>query len=174
MRIAHLPLVAAALLLGACQGTQFMTAAGGTQVQAREVVRLVNGESANAAQVPYRSGDILPAIERIQTRRSQLRPAFESGVIGLTGDGWVAFRDPAARIGELARLVARENLDRHILYSASALEVGHGSNDWFGDWMPYQHATFGAAWVASAPEGWWVRGADGAWVKKSSIEAPRR
>lgn len=174
MQAARLSLLAASLLLGACQGTQFMTAAGGTQVQAREVVRLVNGESADPAQVPYRAGDILPAVERIQARMAKLRPAFESGVIGLTGDGWVAFRDAATRNDELVGLVARENLDRTILYNASALEVGHGSNDWFGDWMPYQHATFGAAWAAGAPAGWWVRDGNGAWVRKSTPATQHR
>ena len=90
----------------------------------------------------------------------------------LLHDGNVVFcsvkRDPAAGNAALHALVSHENLDRGILYAASALEVGHGSNDWFGDWMPFERASFAREWVAQAPAGWWHRNDKGEWVRKAS------
>lgn len=161
-------LVAVALLSG-CQSTQVVTAAGGTLMQAREVVRLVYTQSGEpgAKTLPYWAGDITPAVRRIMSRFPESRGDFESGVIGVTSDGYVALRDPGAGNATLHALISRENLDRSILYAASALEVGHGSNDWFGDWMPYERASFAREWVAQAPAGWWHRNDRGEWLRKA-------
>ena len=158
--------------LAACQSTQVVTAAGGTLMQAREVVRLVYSQSGEpgAKTLPYWSGDITPAVRRIMGRFSQSRGAYDSGAIGITGDGFLALREPGTADPALQSLVRHENLDRSILYAASALEVGHGSNDLFGDWMPYERATFAREWVAQAPAGWWHRNEKGEWLRK--VEGP--
>ena len=158
----------ALVLLGGCQSTQVVTAAGGTLMQARAVVRLVYTQSGEpgARTLPYWAGDITPAVRRIMGRFPEARGEFESGVIGVTSDGYVALRDPAAGNAALHALVSHENLDRGILYAASALEVGHGSNDWFGDWMPFERASFAREWVAQAPVGWWHRNEKGEWLRK--------
>ena len=160
------------VMLSACQSTQVVTAAGGTLLQAREVVRLVYAQSGEpgAKTLPYWAGDITPTVRRIMDRFPESRSGFESGMIGITSDGYVALRDPAAGDPALQALVRGENLDRSILYAASALEVGHGSNDLFGDWMPYERASFAREWVAQAPAGWWHRNEKGEWLRK--IEGP--
>lgn len=157
------------VVLTACQSTQVVTAAGGTLMQAREVVRLVYAQSGapSAKILPYSAGDITPAVQRIIGRFPESRSGFERGAIGITSDGYVALRDPAAGDPALQALVRRENLDRSILYAASALEVGHGSNDLFGDWMPYERASFAREWVAQAPAGWWHRNEKGEWLRKA-------
>ena len=163
--------LAGAALLAGCQSTQVVTAAGGTRMQAREVVRVVyaQGDADPGATLPYAAGDINPAVTRMRGRFAQLRPAFEAGVAGVTSEGYVALRDGAAGAGELPKLVWRENLDRSILYNASALEVGHGANDTFGDWMPFERESFAREWVAQAPAGWWYRNARGEWVRKVAV-----
>lgn len=164
----------AVTLLGACQSTQVVTAAGGTLTQAREVVRLVYAQSGEpgAKTLPYWAGDITPAVRRIMGRFPAARGGFESGAIGITSDGYVELRDPAAGSPALHALISHENLDRSILYAASALEVGHGSNDWFGDWMPYERASFAREWVAQAPAGWWHRNEKGEWLRKAEGPVP--
>lgn len=69
--------------------------------------------------------------------------------VGLTADGRLALRDPAAV--HLKPLVDAENMDRDILYASSAAEAGHGSNDQYGDWIPYER---------------------GNWMRKSEPQAP--
>ena len=158
--------------LAACQSTQVVTAAGGTLMQAREVVRLVYTQSGEPGSktLPYWAGDITPAVRRIMGRFSQSRGAYDSGAIGITGDGYVALRDLAAGSPALQAMISHENRDRGILYAASALEVGHGSNDLFGDWMPFERASFAREWVAQAPAGWWHRNQKGEWLRK--LEGP--
>jgi len=156
-------------LLAACQSTQVVTAAGGTLMQAREVVRLVYTQSGEpgAKTLPYWAGDITPAVRRIMGRFPESRGGFESGAIGITSEGFLALRDPAAGDAGLHTLIRQENLDRGILYAASALEVGHGSGSAFGDWMPYERASFAREWVAQAPAGWWHRSEKGEWLRKA-------
>ena len=167
-------------VLAACQSTQVVTAAGGTLMQAREVVRLVYTQSGEVGSktLPYWAGDITPAVRRIIDRFPVSRSGFESGAIGITSDGLLALRDPAAGDAALHTLVKQENLDRGILYAASALEVGHGSNSAFGDWMPYERASFAREWVAQAPAGWWHRNDKGEWLRKAegpvSTDAPAK
>jgi hypothetical protein len=150
-----------AALLAACQSSQVVTGAGGTLRQAETVVRLVYGDG--AAVPAYRAGNIAPAIERMRARMPALRPAYAAGVIGVDAEGYVRVRESSSADAGLAREVARDNLDRSILYNASAEEVGHGINDRFGDWMPFERDAFARQWVAQAPEGWWHRAADGTW-----------
>ncbi len=159
-------------MLTACQSTQMVTAAGGTLMQARDVVRLVYTQSGEPGSrtLPYWAGDITPAVRRMIGRFPEARGGFESGLIGITSDGFVALRDPQAGTAALNALIGSENLDRGILYAASAMEVGHGSNDLFGDWMPYERASFAREWVAQAPAGWWHRNEKGEWMRK--VEGP--
>ena len=138
--------------LAGCQSTQVVTAAGGTVMQAREVVRLVYSQAGEpgAKTLPYWAGDITPAVRRIMERFSATRDSFESGVIGVTSDGLVALRVPADDSATLRSLIRQENHDRVVLYAASALEVGHGSNNYLSDWIPFERATFAREWVAQA------------------------
>lgn len=154
-------LAGCAAMLAACQSSQVVTGAGGTLRQAEAVVRLVYGDG--AAVPAYRAGNIAPAIERLRTRMVVLRPAYAAGLIGVDAEGYVRVREGASADADLVREVARDNLDRSILYNASAEEVGHGINDRYGDWMPFERDAFARQWVAQAPGDWWYRAADGSW-----------
>ena len=161
------------LLLAGCQSTNVVTGAGGTRLQARDVVKLVYGQTSEPGSVTltYFAGDITPAVRRMQMRFPALRGAFETGMVGMTADAYVAWRE-TGRPGEpIEALIQRENLDRVILYAASAMEAGHGSNDRAGDWMPFERHAFAREWQAQAPAGWWFRDQRGAWQRKPDAPA---
>lgn len=167
-------LAAALLSLAGCQSTQVMTAAAGTRLEAREVVALVYGQGSDAAirNLPYAAGDIATAVARMKARWTLLLPHFEAGVAGVTADGLVAARgntgDP-----RLLALLGAENMDRQILYAAAAQEVGHGTANLAGDWMPFQRATFAGEWVAQAGPGWWFRDEGYTW-RRTPVDPPRQ
>ena len=158
------------VLLAGCQSTQVVTAAGGTKMQARDVVRLVYGQAdePGSATLTYFAGDITPAVRRMAARFPQLRKALEEGRIGLTADAYLALRESGSAQDE--SIIETENLDRVVLYAASAMEVGHGMNDHYGDWMPYERHTFASEWLGQAPAGWWHRDERGKWQRK--METP--
>jgi len=166
------PCVLVAAVLAGCQGAQVVTGASGTRLQARDVVRLVYGQAGEpgSATLTYFAGDITPAVRRMAARFPDVRKALEGGSVGLTADGRLALRDPAAV--HFKALVGAENMDRDILYANSATEAGHGSNDQYGDWMPYERETFAREWLAQAPALWWYRDEGGHWVRKAEPQAP--
>jgi hypothetical protein len=164
---------AATFMLAGCQSTQVMTGANGTKLQARDVVRLVYGQSGEPGSptLTYFAGDITPAVRRMMERFPHLRGALESGRVGLTADAYLAVRESQVAGESAGALVRADNLDRVVLYAASAMEAGHGSNDRFGDWMPYERATFAREWRAQAPAGWWYRDERGAWQRTPEVPA---
>lgn len=108
-----------------------------------------------------------PAISALknsmQARHSSLAPHYESGAVGLTGNGLIAVRDATAlplkdRQG-INGLVAAENNDRSALYKEIA--SGNGHPEWEGE----IRSTFATRWVDKAQAGWWYQGANG-WIKK--------
>lgn len=108
-----------------------------------------------------------PAIAKIQgsmkARHAQLAPFYDSGAVGLTGDGRVAVRDPGAVSlrdrNTLNRLVADENRDRDALYREIARVNGHP------EWEAQIRETFARRWVSNARPGWWYQQA-GAWKQR--------
>ena len=109
-----------------------------------------------------------PAIMLLQksmaNRFLQLKPHFESGAIGLTNDGALAWRD-AASIDANARqvldnLINEENKDRATLYR----EIARANRR--PEWESDLRSTFGKRWIARMPVGWFYRNAGGMWVKK--------
>ena len=100
----------------------------------------------------------------MQKRHSELAPLYASGAVGLTRDGNVALRDPAAvplaQRAAVNTLVAAENQDRAALYR----EIARANNrpEWEGD----IRNTFGQRWIERAQPGWHTQNAAGAWVKK--------
>ena len=134
----------ALLALAGCRSTQVMTAAAGTKLEARQVVALVYLQQPDPAirQLPFAAGDIAPAVARMRARWPQLKPLLDAGEAGITADGFIIRRDSSGERNAAAALLRAENLDRQILYAAAALEVGHGANDQFGDWMPFERAAF--------------------------------
>jgi len=108
-----------------------------------------------------------PEVQRhkasLQARFPELKPLFDSGAVGLTGDGLVVMRDagavPLAQRNAATRLVSGENDDRAALYRAIA--VANGQPQWEGQ----IRAVFAQRWVAKASAGWWYQDADG-WKQK--------
>ena len=98
-----------------------------------------------------------PSIERITAsmsrRHDRLKPYYESGAVGQTGDGLVAVRDagavPLKDRAEVNTLVQQENADRNALYREIALANGHP------EWEADIRATFARRWAErAAAEGW--------------------
>lgn len=100
----------------------------------------------------------------MQKRHAELAPLYTSGAVGLTRDGNVELRDPAAvplaQRAAVNTLVAAENQDRAALYR----EIARANNrpEWEGD----IRSTFGQRWIDRAQPGWFTQNAAGAWVKK--------
>lgn len=100
----------------------------------------------------------------MQKRHGELAPLYTSGAVGLTRDGNVAMRDPAAaplaQRAAVNGLIAAENQDRAALYR----EIARANNrpEWEGD----IRNTFGQRWIDRAQAGWYYQNASGAWARK--------
>ena len=109
-----------------------------------------------------------PAIQAIQSRmeqrfNTQLRPAFDAGALGFTGDGMITVRD-AAQLALKDRVavnqaVAEDNRDRAAAYREIAVANGHP------EWEPRIREVFARQWIASARSGWWYQ-SGGSWKQK--------
>jgi len=108
-----------------------------------------------------------PAINALESsmakRHAALRRHYDSGAVGLTDEGLVALRDPAAvplkERPAVNALVAAENRDRNALYAAIAEANGHP------EWEPEIRATFARRWVERARPGWWYE-SRGTWRQR--------
>lgn len=100
----------------------------------------------------------------MQKRHSELAPLYASGTVGLTRDGNVALRDPAAvplaQRAAVGGLVAAENQDRAALYREIAR--ANSKPEWEGD----IRNTFAQRWIDRAQAGWYYQNASGAWARK--------
>ncbi|MDO9189835.1 MAG: YdbL family protein [Sulfurimicrobium sp.] len=100
----------------------------------------------------------------MQQRHNELAGFYASGAVGLTRDGLVAVRDPAAaplaQRQAMNSLVAAENQDRKALYREIARANGHP------EWEDEVRSTFAQRWISKAAGGWWYQNASGAWAKK--------
>jgi len=100
----------------------------------------------------------------MQKRHGELAPLYAGGAVGLTRDGNVALRDPAAvplaQRAAVNGLIAAENQDRAALYREIARANNHP--EWEGD----IRNTFGQRWIDRAQPGWYYQNASGAWARK--------
>ena len=100
----------------------------------------------------------------MQKRHGDLAPLYASGAVGLTRDGNVALRDPAAvPLAQRAAangLVAAENQDRAALYREIARANDHP------EWESNIRSTFAQRWIDRAQSGWYYQTAAGAWARK--------
>jgi uncharacterized protein YdbL (DUF1318 family) len=109
-----------------------------------------------------------PAIQAIQARMesrfsSTLRPHFDSGALGFSGDGTIVVRD-ASKLEIKDRVsvnaaVADDNRDRNAVYREIAVANGHP------EWEKQIRDVFARQWIASARPGWWYQ-QGGAWKQK--------
>lgn len=121
-----------------------------------------------AAQAQQPNIDVSsPEVQRVkaslEARHASLKPYYDSGAIGLTGDGLVSIRDvnavPLAQRNTVKSLVAEENNDRMTLYREIA--VANGQPQWAGQIQ----SVFAQRWVAKAQAGWWYQDSGG-WKQK--------
>ena len=100
----------------------------------------------------------------MQRRHSELAPLYTSGAVGLTRDGNIALRDPAAvplaQRAVVNSLIAAENQDRAALYREIARANNHP------EWEGEIRSTFGQRWIDRAQAGWYFHNAAGAWARK--------
>ena len=109
-----------------------------------------------------------PGIVAIQSsmrqRHGELAPLYASGAVGLTRDGNIALRDPAAvplaQRAQVNSLIASANQDRAALYREIARANNHP------EWEADIRNTFGQRWIERAPAGWYYQNASGAWIRK--------
>lgn len=141
---------------------------------------------AQAPLIPYMIGSLLefmvgpaqaqsanfnvstPAIEtlkaRMAARHSQLLAHYRSGAIGLTNQGEIILRDPAAvplrARNQVNKLVKDENQDRSSLY----LEIAKANGQ--PGWEKNIRETFARRWIGKAEKGWWYQNSKGQWGQK--------
>ena len=132
-------------------------------ILARLLDLLVPAASAQQADLDISTPSINSIKASMQARHNQLKPVYDSGAVGLTGDGLVRVRDPKAvplkDRQRVNRLVADENRDRNALYGEIARANGHP------EWEADIRATFARRWIQNARRGWWYRSASG-WRQK--------
>lgn len=108
-----------------------------------------------------------PAIRKLKAsmerRHRQLAGHYDSGAIGMTGDGRITVRDrnlvPLKDRSRVNALVAEENRDRDALYAEIARANGHP------EWEAEIRQTFAQRWVANARAGWYYQ-SGGSWKQK--------
>jgi uncharacterized protein YdbL (DUF1318 family) len=162
---------AAALLLAGCETDQSArievhTAAGGTLIEAKQVVALVDSQAPDPAidRLLYTGGDLTRAVRRLRDLNPDLKPLLDDGVVGNTAGGYVALRQPSRR-GDVGPLVREVNRVRALLYAQASIAVGHGDDD-LNAWLPYAAYSFGKEWIDQGRAGWWWRDDRGEWRRK--------
>ncbi|TAN07934.1 MAG: DUF1318 domain-containing protein [Rhodanobacteraceae bacterium] len=125
--------------------------------------------AASAAE-PQMDLDIkTPQIQAIEARmrdrfHSIMQGLLQSGAVGFTHNGDVAFHDaakiPLAQRAQATQAVAAENSDRAELYKQIASANGHP------EWAQRMREAFARQWISRARAGWWYQDASGNWKQK--------
>ncbi len=116
-----------------------------------------------AADIEVNTPGVRAIKQSMQARHSQLAGLYDSGAVGLTGDGLIALRDasqvPLSMRQNVRDLVEDENQDRNALYNEIAQANGHP------EWLTEIRNTFAQRWIQRAQPGWWVQ-IGGNWQQK--------
>lgn len=127
-------------------------------------VLLCGGQALAQANLEINTPGIAAIQGSMQKRHAELAPLYASGAVGLTRDGNVALRDPAAvplaQRAAVNGVIAAENQDRASLYR----EIARANNrpEWEGD----IRNTFAQRWIDRAQAGWYYQNSSGAWARK--------
>lgn len=101
---------------------------------------------------------------QMENRFGELKPQLDGGIIGLTADGYLAVRDPAAvplaQRNAVRTVVANENADRAALYREIATVNQQPQ------WESQIRSVFASRWIAKAAAGWWYQDINGSWKQK--------
>jgi uncharacterized protein len=108
-----------------------------------------------------------PAIRQLtqsmEARHAQLKQYYDSGAVGLTGNGLIELRDlnkvPLPERTQARKLVSDENTDRNSLYREIAVANGHP------EWEADIRSTFAQRWTQRAATGWYYNDGSG-WKQK--------
>lgn len=136
-----------------------------TLLAGRVVMALVPvAHAAGQADLDISTPQIRAIVADMHQRFVQLKPYFQSGVIGITSEGVIAIRDqssvPLMQRAQLAQLIAQQNHDLSQLYTQIADANGHPQ------WVGNIRSTFAGRWIAHAKQnGWYYRDSSGTWVK---------
>jgi uncharacterized protein YdbL (DUF1318 family) len=142
--------------------------AGGSIGPGARIARMILDWVVPAARAQQANLDISsPAIGKIEAsmkaRHPQLLPYYNSGAVGLTGNGLIAVRDakaiPLSARKTVNQLVADDNRDREALYREIAAANGHP------EWEAQIQETFARRWIDRAQSGWYYQ-SGGAWKAK--------
>jgi len=128
------------------------------------VALIAAGSAIAQANLEINTPGVAALQSSMQRRHGELAPLYASGAVGLTRDGNVALRDPAAvPLAQRAAangLVAAENQDRAALYREIARANNHP------EWEGNIRSTFAQRWIDRAQSGWYYQTAAGAWARK--------
>ena len=119
-------------------------------------------QAAGHANLDISTPQIRAIIADMHQRFQELKPYFESGVVGMTTQGSIAVRDqssvPLLQRAALAQLVAQQNRDLSQLYTKIAAANDHP------EWVSDIRSTFAERWIAHARQhGWYYRDSSGNW-----------
>ncbi len=104
---------------------------------------------------------------RLAQRHGQLEPFYRSGAAGLDNQGFIAYRQSAAKglplpdQANLRRLVDADNADRRQLYSEIAKAMNLP-----GSQVGQVQKVFANVWRSKAGAGWYVQSDSGSWSQK--------
>ncbi len=128
------------------------------------VFRSFSGTAQAAANLDASSPAVQAAKANVEAQAGQLSSYFADGAIGYTNNGLVALRDasavPLAERARLPGLVNSYNSALQNLYAQIADANGHPQ------WAAQIQQSFARAWIAKAPDGYWVQGPNGQWQRK--------
>ncbi len=120
--------------------------------------------SAAEPNIDVTSAEVKRLSGSMEARFPLLEPLLQSGVLGLTSDGYLAVRDAnAVALADRNRvrsLVANENADRAALYR----EIASANHQ--PQWEAQIRSVFAARWIARAKSGWYYQDSSGNWMQK--------
>ncbi|MFA5939583.1 MAG: YdbL family protein [Sinimarinibacterium sp.] len=155
------------LVPGPVPATPEPTSSLGSALQAvalRALDVLIPAAQAAEPNIDISSPEIVRLKTLMERRFAELKPLMSAGTVGLTADGYVTVRDPAAvplaSRNAVRTLVANENSDRAALYREIATANGQPQ------WEAQIREVFASRWIAKAQAGWWYQDVNGAWAQK--------
>jgi len=119
---------------------------------------------AGQANISIETAKIRSIRNNMGKRQSKLRPFYQSGIIGFTNNGLIAFvsgkKVSVKQKSTAKNLIKAENKDRISLYKEIAHANGHP------EWQSDIQKTFSKTWIRKISSGWMYQAQNGSWKKK--------
>lgn len=115
--------------------------------------------------------EVIAAYAEMSQRQSALNALFDSGVVGLSGQGLVTVRDKSKVSAQDEALVAAENKNRKTVIGSMAKAIlkitkQEATKAALDQTMGKAAATYAETRRESAKAGWWMQLQNGKWVQK--------